>query len=212
MREDFRGDGAERDSSVLVYDDEGRYQALVGYEFSSTGDPVIASRTAATFDNEGQLVVLVDEVVTGIQNGVPTWLTRFRNTYTYREDGLIATETRERGNSSGDVQPYLRFTYTSDRFRTADEAGPDAGGLAVAVAPNPTAGGARLFVRADAAGQARVELFDVLGRRVGVALAGPVGAGETAVELPTDRLAPGLYVVRAEVGGAVASRTLTVTR
>lgn len=62
------------------------------------------------------------------------------------------------------------------------------------------------------AGDARVEVFDLLGRRVVNVHDGPLGAGTHALPVDVRRLAPGVYVVRAHAGGAVASRRVTVLR
>jgi glucose/arabinose dehydrogenase len=78
------------------------------------------------------------------------------------------------------------------------------------VGPNPTRDWA--LVRFMAEGPARLTLHDVLGRRVAVLYEGawPWAPRETTVD--TSALAPGVYVLRLEDGGAVTTRELTVVR
>ena len=85
--------------------------------------------------------------------------------------------------------------------------------LAVAVYPNPSAAGAGATVRlaVPAAAPGRVVLYDVLGREAAVLAEGALAAGTAELAVPRD-LAPGLYLVRAVVGGAAQTVRLTVTR
>lgn len=89
---------------------------------------------------------------------------------------------------------------------TAGAVGP-AGRLDLRTGPNPTHGPAS--VRLDATGPARVSVVDALGREVAVLHEGPVAPGARWT-LPA--LAAGLYVVRAEAGGAVTTQAVTVVR
>lgn len=88
---------------------------------------------------------------------------------------------------------------------TAADAAPGAVPFAVAAWPNPAA--SRLAVAVVGVGSARVRVavLDALGRRV----AAVEGA---RTELDVSGLAPGLYVVRAEADGRVATRTVAVAR
>ena len=96
---------------------------------------------------------------------------------------------------------------------TSAEGGADrAGTLAPTVFPNPAVGRARVAFTLDAPGAVRVDLFDVLGRRLQTALDGPVGAGTGGVDLDVRSLAPGVYVIRVASGAAVATRRFTVVR
>ena len=91
----------------------------------------------------------------------------------------------------------------------AAEAAP-AAGLALSVAPNPSAGRAAVRLELDAPGEAAVTVFDALGRRVAALHRGPLGAGDHAWALPA--LAPGLYVVRAATSEGGAVRPLSIVR
>ena len=84
--------------------------------------------------------------------------------------------------------------------------------LALTTAPNPARSLATVSVTMPETGPARVAVYDALGRQVAVLHDGPLAVGTHGLELDTTRLAPGLYVVRAAVGGGAASRTITVVR
>ncbi len=97
---------------------------------------------------------------------------------------------------------------------TANEGGPGrAGALQIsALFPNPTTGIARMTVRTAEGEALTVRVYDVMGRLVTTAVENVRSAGEQTVQIDTQGLAAGLYVVRAESGTAVATRRLTVIR
>ncbi|MEM6289600.1 MAG: T9SS type A sorting domain-containing protein, partial [Bacteroidota bacterium] len=78
-------------------------------------------------------------------------------------------------------------------------------------APSPFREATALRFRLDAPADVRLDVLDVLGRRV-ASVAGAYGAGEHAIPLDGADLAPGLYVVRLAAGGAVRTRTLVRSR
>ena len=74
-------------------------------------------------------------------------------------------------------------------------------------------GAATVCLGLPAPADVRVAVYDVLGRRVATLASRALSAGTHALPLDAAPLAPGLYVVRAEVGGgAVLVRRLTVAR
>ena len=77
------------------------------------------------------------------------------------------------------------------------------------VHPNPASGDAHVLV--DAEGAVRVEVLDLLGRRVSLAFEGEV-SGPQAVALSTAALAPGAYLVRVTGEAFAETRRLTVAR
>jgi len=78
---------------------------------------------------------------------------------------------------------------------------PLGGGGALTVVPNPSEGGnAQAVFSLDQAGQARMELLDVLGRRLVVVHEGNLPAGPHRVDLPVAGLRAGLYFVRLQQG------------
>lgn len=97
---------------------------------------------------------------------------------------------------------------------TANENGPgQAGALALgAVYPNPTTGVARLAVSAARDEAVTVRVYDVTGRMVVSVLEGALVQSSRTVEINTQALAAGVYVVRAESGRDVATQRLTVVR
>lgn len=78
--------------------------------------------------------------------------------------------------------------------------------------PNPSRGTARLRVGMPEGGAARVDVVDVLGRRVAVVHDGPLAAGWTDVPVETAALAPGVYVVRLVAGRTARTQALVVAR
>ena len=88
--------------------------------------------------------------------------------------------------------------------------------LAVAAAPNPTAGDATVTFEVPEAADVRVSVFDALGREVAVLAEGARGPGRHRVGLGGGALAAGPYVVRVVARGAagVSAQTarLTVVR
>ena len=95
----------------------------------------------------------------------------------------------------------------------AGQEGPGAGGPVLhPVAPNPVRGRAAVEYELAAPAGVRVELYDVLGRRVAVLAQGPRGAGPQAVALEAGALGAGTYVVRLTAGAETRSRRLVVVR
>jgi acyl-homoserine lactone acylase PvdQ len=78
-----------------------------------------------------------------------------------------------------------------------------------AVYPNPSAGQATVAFAAE--GEATVEVFDALGRRVAVLWDGPVAADATA-GLDAGALPSGVYLVRLTAGERRQSRTFVIAR
>lgn len=93
---------------------------------------------------------------------------------------------------------------------TANPADP-AAAPEVRLQPNPTRGAAAVVLSLPGPASGRVEVFDVLGRRVAAA---PVLAdgGEVHVPLALDGLAGGTYVVRVTVGDHVSTHALRLVR
>ncbi len=90
------------------------------------------------------------------------------------------------------------------------------GGLALAApAPNPARGDVRLAVTSALAGEVEVGVFDATGRRVRALTSGTRVAGTTLLawdrrDTAGRRVRPGVYLVRARLGGVTASRRLVV--
>ena len=92
------------------------------------------------------------------------------------------------------------------------------GGAAVALggpAPNPAQAPARLGLSLARPGTARVEIFDLAGRRVRSLANGPFAAGTTPLEWDLAdgsgrRVAAGVYLIRAVAEGATVTRRIVV--
>src|SRR5690606_18200260 len=69
--------------------------------------------------------------------------------------------------------------------------------------PNPAHSEATISFEIAEAGSARVEVFDVLGRRVAVLADGPAAAGEHTATWEAGTLPSGLYLVRLTAGDQV---------
>ena len=78
--------------------------------------------------------------------------------------------------------------------------------------PNPASGAVTVPYRVDARGEATVEVFDVLGRRVAVLASGAHTPGTHVARLDTRGLAAGAYAVRLMAGERAEVRRLTVVR
>ncbi|MEM6784257.1 MAG: T9SS type A sorting domain-containing protein, partial [Bacteroidota bacterium] len=81
----------------------------------------------------------------------------------------------------------------------------------LAVYPNPTGGTATVALFVGTATEARVVVYDVLGRAV-ARLHDGAATARLRLSLDTASLPAGVYVVRAEAGDAVLTRRLTVVR
>ena len=131
----------------------------------------------------------------------------------------------EAAGGAGDAESIQRSPDGSDTFATAaptpgaanvgtptsGEAGPDASALGLRVA-SPLRGRATVRFETGVAGPARLEVFDLLGRRVAVLVDGPVTAEAQTATLDASRLAAGTYVLRLTGGAASVARTVTVVR
>ncbi|MFT5143252.1 MAG: ligand-binding sensor domain-containing protein [Rhodothermales bacterium] len=82
----------------------------------------------------------------------------------------------------------------------------------LSVFPNPSSGASFAQVTVPVSGEARVEVFDVLGRRVGAVHAFLEAGNSTRLPLSTERFTPGLYSVRVSTGQTSLSGMLIVVR
>lgn len=76
--------------------------------------------------------------------------------------------------------------------------------------PNPAHARTRVAFELAAAGRARLEVFDLAGRRVAAPLDAVLGAGPHEVDLDVAGLAPGLYLYRLSAGAGGRSRRMLV--
>jgi len=110
-------------------------------------------------------------------------------------------------------EPYRLITYTSVVF-TDDEDGASPIVPALTSAhPNPFVASTSFALTVPESGPARVEVFDMLGRRIAVLHDGPLAAGpEHRFTFYAAGLPSGLYVVRASGEGFTQTRRVTLNR
>ena len=82
----------------------------------------------------------------------------------------------------------------------------------LAIWPNPGSGVATVTIGLPEDVQADVVVYDARGRRVAVLHGGPLEAGEHRLSVEVAALPAGTYLVRARLGEAVLTQTLTVLR
>ena len=97
-------------------------------------------------------------------------------------------------------------------FATDAEAAPAPAGMTLSVVPIPVAGPAILRITLDRPRDVRIDVIDVLGRRVAEVSAGVLPAGDVAVPWSAAALRPGVYLLRVIADGVLATRPVTVVR
>ncbi len=84
--------------------------------------------------------------------------------------------------------------------------------ISLSVAPNPSAGESRVRVVLAQDQQARVALYDALGREVAVLFAGEGEAGRAIERALPGGLSAGVYLVRVETQASVRTQRVVVLR
>jgi hypothetical protein len=122
-------------------------------------------------------------------------------------DGRLYAGTTRSGDAEGWV-----WRTTGPVVTAAEPGSPDQTRMVLEVAPNPFRGGAEVALTLREPSWVRLAVFDVLGREVAVLADGPMTAGTHALAFDGVRLQAGVYIVRVEAVGTVASRTVTLVR
>jgi hypothetical protein len=78
--------------------------------------------------------------------------------------------------------------------------------------PNPANDKATIAFSLATPGHARIDLFDVTGRKIATVADGDYGLGEHTIAINTNGLAAGVYVYRLEAGGLTAAKRLAISR
>ena len=117
-----------------------------------------------------------------------------------------------RAARSADKGRFLLFVGSEARMPVSSVSEEEAVFELAAPAPNPAQSTTRLRYSLAEAGEARLAVYDMLGRSVSVPVSGLHTAGRHDVMLDTGDFAPGLYVVRLEADGQAATQSLTVVR
>jgi hypothetical protein len=82
----------------------------------------------------------------------------------------------------------------------------------VRIYPNPATGSSTVLFSLSSPANIEMAIYDALGRRIDTVLAGLRGPGAHKAGLDTDRLAPGLYFYRMNIGSVVSSGKFLVLR
>ena len=157
----------------------------IGDAIHTTRDPY-RTRGANTTKNSGD----------GIFNGVAN------------KSAVMVTMTPEGDGYLGTVTLGIRG------LQSAADAAPPTPRVTLATPfPNPTPSVTTLWLTLPRGeGRVRISLFDTAGTERARLHDGPLLGGRHAVELDGSDLAPGLYVVRADVGGDILVETVTIAR
>ena len=130
-------------------------------------------------------------------------------------DGLPEIGVGAWADNPGDSPAYAGRAYVfSGALSTSAPEAPAAGDAVVLrlAGPNPSGPSVRFAATVPGAGPVRVDVFDVLGRRVAVLHDGVLAAGLHPLALDGQDLAPGSYVARLSAAGVAASVRFTVAR
>ncbi|MEO0560089.1 MAG: T9SS type A sorting domain-containing protein [Bacteroidota bacterium] len=133
------------------------------------------------------------------------------NLLALRGPQALRAET-DRSARSADRSRFLLFVGSEARMPVSSASEEEAVFELATPAPNPTHAATRLRYSLAEPGEARVAIYDMLGRSVTIAASGLHDAGRHDVVLDTGDLAPGMYVVRLEADGQAATQSLTVVR
>ncbi|NNE69251.1 MAG: S8 family serine peptidase [Rhodothermales bacterium] len=128
-------------------------------------------------------------------------------TYDSQNPDFVADNTRGWGRVNAEAALALAATYS-----TASDSSDLPSSLSAQVYPNPASGPATLVLNLDVASPAEVEVFDLLGRRVGRLDFSRLNAGRHLLDLPMPAGAVGWYGYRVTAGGSTVHGTLTVIR
>ena len=138
------------------------------------------------------------------------WTATLADLVTGEATDLLAAEAYTFEHSAS--APAERFVLGVSAPAVANEEGAQAFELS-ALAPNPTAGTARMALTVEASEAVTVQVYDALGRLVATVFDDVVTAGATrAISVPTASLSAGVYMVRVQGVSFAETRRLTVTR
>ena len=128
-----------------------------------------------------------------------------------RYDALLDALPQYVNTTSDHLPVYARFDFQPKPTAGEDAAAPRAFGLE-APFPNPFRETTTLTFSLPAPADARLDVFDALGRRVATAVDERRAAGTHEVTFQAGTLPPGLYIARLSVDGQTATRRLVLTR
>lgn len=135
-----------------------------------------------------------------------------RRMYTAGEFELaLTTDFMDGGVRVPGLKPFVAARAAEVRTALAREGAPPVAPVRLAQNhPNPAHARTRVAFELETAGRARLEVFDLAGRRVAAPLDAELSAGPHEVELDVAGLAPGLYLYRLRAGAGERSRRMLV--
>lgn len=108
------------------------------------------------------------------------------------------------------IGTYGRGAFRSQTLVSTTPSTPNPAGLHLAVAPNPMDQGGRLTLDLEYAGTVEVQVFDLAGNPTGIRSLQKLPSGSHTMELPTEKLAAGMYLLQANVNSAKGSGRQTL--
>ena len=173
------------------------------YVFATTaGDQALPA--GSLFDGPGAFALVDGPVSVG--DNVAAVLGRVVAAVVYLNDDTVFMSV---GNTDGPARQRADWLAEALAAVAASAPPPD---MAVTAWPNPATGQARVAFGLTEAGDARVAVYDALGREVAALADGPFGAGRHEVAFEAAALPAGVYVVRVATGAGVQTTRLTVAR
>lgn len=162
-----------------------------------------SSRQTTQYDNQSKPILLTTE---SWENNA--WQKSTQVIYTYDALGNPSVATLQTWNGT-DYQNTQRVLLTYALVASSHKAQQLNADLTVA--PNPVATSATIHYTLPAAGQASVEIVDLMGRRVALVTPKTIQtSGSHTVQLPVSTLSAGLYMVRLQVGNQTQQTKLQV--
>jgi hypothetical protein len=230
--ESFPGGLSQR--HITAYGQDGTIeqvsQILVGEDW------VDQYRSVTTFDGAGRPT----EQLVQASNSVGGWEDLYLDLYTYNDlDGWARTESftmegmawvpgtadttfldaegdqvevvfQSWDDDAEDWVDYYRILFLYGSSIAAEDESPLPSGLEIDVYPSPAAHDVNILVSRADSGPLRVEVFDLLGRRLATLADRQEPAGTSALRWSTDGLPGGVYLVRLSNGARVTSKPVVV--
>jgi endonuclease/exonuclease/phosphatase family metal-dependent hydrolase len=180
-------------------------QDAADYQFLSMpleleNDYTYCGNNACTSGSNLDHILITDELFAAVEAG---------SADRYAE--LVDAISGYAGNTSDHLPVVERFNFTTGTAVGPVPALPPAPMLEGAY-PNPFRARTTLSYTLRRAGPVRLEVYDILGRRVASLVDGPQTAGTHRVEFTASGLPPGLYLARLEAGGTSLARPLLLAR
>lgn len=207
---------AEREQRRALYDAFANLGRLrQGYSIFQTPSTVEISTAAGVADRwirlekDGLQVVVVGNFGLTERTSTPP-LAAGQTWYDMIGDGQVA------GGSAVTLAPGAWRVYSNQDLGVppvADEEGPAGAAFRLdAPFPNPTSDATTVTFSLPSASDARLDVFDVLGRRVATLADGPHGAGAHRATFSPSGLPAGVYVLRLVAASQTATARVTVAR